>query len=179
MSITQGLSHVIDPKFLCGPAALDDFASTAAMLRRVRAEGQLCFIGNGGSAAIASHMAADFFNKGQFETRSFTDLSMLTCLSNDYGYVGAFNRQVARTMKKSDALIAISSSGESDNIIQAAKTAMAAAAVITLTGFSPNNRLRALGTYNFYVPAADYGIVETAHLGLLHALLNKVGTVGT
>jgi len=151
-----------------------DFDAVVERLKHTRkqGEGQLMFIGNGGSAAIASHMATDFMNKGRFNTRCFNDLAALTCLSNDYGYENVFSMQIARANGLGDVLIAISSSGESKNICQAVE--MAKAGIITFTGFEETNRLRSLGHYNFYVPSKNYGIVETAHLGLLHALLEAV-----
>ncbi len=154
-----------------GECPLDE---VALMLKNARQRGQLIFIGNGGSAAIASHMATDFFNKGKFAARCFNDLAALTCLANDYGYKSVFDMQVARVVKHGDVLVAISSSGESDNILCAAKTAKMVTDVVTLTGFKDDNRLRQMGTYNFHVPSTNYGIVETAHLGLLHALLEAV-----
>ncbi len=153
----------------------DQLEPVVSLLNRTRTtQNQLCFIGNGGSAAIASHMAIDFFNKGKFISRCFNDAAALTCLANDYGYKSVFDMQVARVIVRGDVLIAISSSGESDNILRAAKTAKMVADVVTLTGFKDDNRLRQIGTYNFHVPSTNYGIVETAHLGLLHALLEAV-----
>ena len=150
------------------------FERVAAALKAMRLKGQLFFIGNGGSAAIASHMAVDFFNKGRFAARCFNDAAALTCIANDYGYKNVFDMQVARVVKYGDVLVAISSSGESDNILRAAKTAKMICDVVTLTGFKEANQLRQVGTYNFHVPSENYGIVETAHLGLLHALLEAV-----
>jgi D-sedoheptulose 7-phosphate isomerase len=150
------------------------FDGVVALLKKTRQRGQLYFIGNGGSAAIASHMAIDFFNKGKFAARCFNDAAALTCIANDYGYKSVFDMQVARVIKKGDVLVAVSSSGESDNILRAAKTAKMVTDVVTLTGFKYGNRLQQMGTYNFHVPSTNYGIVETAHLGLLHALLEAV-----
>lgn len=144
------------------------------LLKKIKYKGQLCFIGNGGSAAIASHMAADFFNKGRFEARCFNDSALLTCLANDHGYKNVFDMQVARVITKHDVLVAISSSGESDNILRAVRTAKLVTDVVTLSGFRGDNQLRTLGTYSFHVPSSNYGIVEAAHLGILHALLEAV-----
>ena len=133
------------------------------------------FIGNGGSAAIASHMAADFSNKAGISALALTDFSALTCVSNDYGYRDVFERQLGWHVQEGDRLFAISSSGQSANIVNAAKYASRARLmVITLSGFAADNPLRQVGDVNFYVPSSDYGIVETAHLGILHALLEEV-----
>jgi len=148
------------------------FADAAAMLKGRRLiDAQLFFIGNGGSAAIASHMAIDFMNKGRFDARCLNDPAALTCLANDYGYKTVFEMQLGRSLKPNDVLVAISSSGQSENILAAAKSAKMVTDVVTLTGFRFDNPLRQIGTHNFWVPSNNYGIVETAHLGILHALL--------
>jgi D-sedoheptulose 7-phosphate isomerase len=133
------------------------------------------FIGNGGSAAIASHMATDFSNKGNVPSLALNDLSALTCISNDYKYENVFVKQLRWHAHAHDWLFAISSSGKSKNILWGADFALEwGMEVVTLTGFSPRNKLREMGMVNFYVPSSDYGIVETAHLGILHALLERV-----
>jgi D-sedoheptulose 7-phosphate isomerase len=155
----------------------DTFAKVAKRLQDVRELGcQLMFIGNGGSAAIASHMAIDFMNKGRLHARSFNDAAALTCLANDYGYKTVFEMQLANAIRSGDVLVAISSSGQSENILSAARNAatIPSVSVVTLTGFRFDNPLRQIGTYNFWVPSNNYGIVETAHLGILHALLEEV-----
>jgi len=151
----------------------EDFAAVVDLLKvRKLMNGQLHFIGNGGSAAIASHMAIDFLNKADFATRCYNDAAALTCLSNDYGYKDVFFRQLK--FAPSDVLFAISSSGESENIVCCAKEAALLGKVVTLSGFRFDNQLRQCGAYNFWVPSSNYGIVETVHLGLLHALLEAV-----
>ncbi len=99
---------------------------------------QVFFIGNGGSAAIASHMTADF-------------------------------------MKNGDLLVAISSSGNSRNILYAIEAAKKKnAAVITFTGFKPDNKARQLGDINVYVPCEKYGIVESIHNLILQQVVDMV-----
>jgi len=156
------------------PDTRGQFSELADTLRFSRKKSQICFIGNGGSAAIASHMAIDFFNKGKFLARSFNDAAALTCISNDYGYKSVFDMQVSRVLKHGDVLVAISSSGESENVVRAANSARLICTVATFSGFIAGNRLSRIGHFNFHVPSSNYGIVETAHLGLLHALLEAV-----
>lgn len=136
--------------------------------------GTLFFIGNGGSAAIGSHMAADWSNRAYVSAYALNDAAALTATANDYGYAEVFTRQLLHHIDEHDMLIAVSSSGMSENIIRAVNAVSDIATVVTLTGFSADNNLRKLGHINFYVPSSDYGIVETAHLGILHALLDKV-----
>ncbi len=150
------------------------YAHTLETAKSMRTFGKVFFIGNGGSAAIASHMSIDWLNKGRFEAISLTDPAALTCIANDYGYRDVFERPLMRHFGKHDILFAISSSGESENIIAAAMSASRVGTVITLSGFESDNRLRQLGVVNFYVPSKSYGIVETAHLAILHALLDEL-----
>ncbi|TAL04806.1 MAG: SIS domain-containing protein [Rhodospirillaceae bacterium] len=134
---------------------------------------KVMFIGNGGSAGIAGHMAIDFAKNGGVRSITFNDASSLTCLGNDLGYEHVFAKQVDMQGLTGDVLIAISSSGESKNILRAAEMAAAKGCmVITLSGFSPGNALRQLGTVNFYVKSGVYGFVETAHQAVLHAILD-------
>lgn len=130
------------------------------------------FIGNGGSAAIASHMAIDFSKNGEMPGICFNDGAALTCLGNDYGYEEVFARQIAFHARQDDVLFAISSSGESPNILRAVEAALERGChVITFSGFSFDNRLRALGEVNFHVAVNDYGVVEVAHTALIHAVV--------
>lgn len=83
------------------------------------------FVGNGGSAGIAGHMATDFSKVGGVRAITFNDASALTCLSNDLGYDQTFSQPVAMHGRPGDLLVAISSSGRSANILNAAKAARA------------------------------------------------------
>ncbi len=131
--------------------------------------GKIFFIGNGGSAAIASHMAIDFWKNLKIEAFSFSDSSLLTCISNDFGYDYVFAKPIEFFAAKKDILVSISSSGKSKNILKAVHAAKAKGAnVITLSGFDKNNPLRLQGICNFYVPASEYGFVEVGHQYVCH-----------
>ena len=122
------------------------------------------FVGNGGSAAIASHMTADFMKNGGLVTCSLYDTAVTTCMGNDYGYQDIFSRPLEFLASKGDLLVAISSSGKSPNIINAINAAKKKNAdVYTLTGFSSDNPIRGMGDINVYVPIEKYGIVESIH----------------
>jgi D-sedoheptulose 7-phosphate isomerase len=136
---------------------------------------KLIFVGNGGSATIASHMATDFSKNGSIRTMALNDASMLTCLANDYSYEWIFAKQIEFYAQSGDLLIAISSSGRSPNILRAVEAARNAKCdVITMSGFTPGNPLRATGDLNFYVAADRYGLVEIAHLTICHAALDFI-----
>ncbi len=151
------------------------FESAVIAAKNVRKRGgRVFFIGNGGSAAIASHMAIDWLNKAKIAAMSFNDGASLTCLANDHGYEQVFERPLLLHAQRDDLLFAISSSGRSKSILRPALGFMGTGTVITLSGFAPDNPLRKVGNINFYVPSDNYGIVETAHLSILHALLDRV-----
>jgi D-sedoheptulose 7-phosphate isomerase len=141
---------------------------------RTHAQGnKLMFIGNGGSAAIASHMATDFTKNGNLRTVAFNDGSMLTCLGNDLGYENVFAKQIEMHARQGDFLVAISSSGRSANILKGVSAARAmGCAVLTLSGFQADNPLRRQGDVNMWVNSGEYGFVEIAHLALCHAILD-------
>ena len=81
--------------------------------------GKLMFVGNGGSAANASHMAIDYWKNGGLRATAFNDASLLTCLANDYGYEHVFEKTIEMLGQPGDVLVAISSSGRSANILRA------------------------------------------------------------
>lgn len=132
-------------------------------------------IGNGGSAAIASHMAEDYTKNGGVRMLAFNDAAMLTCFANDMGYENVFKSAIAYYAESKDLIIAISSSGKSENILNAVRcAAIKGCHIITFSGFNPDNPLRRLGNLNFYVPDDSYGNVEITHLSLLHAILDFI-----
>jgi D-sedoheptulose 7-phosphate isomerase len=134
---------------------------------------KIIFIGNGGSAGIASHLAIDFSKNGGLRSLAFNDPSALTCLGNDLGYENVFAKQIEFHARPGDFLIAISSSGRSPNILAAVTAARARdCRVATYSGFTEENDLRQTGDINFYVQCQEYGFVEIAHLTLCHAILD-------
>src|SRR5262249_14111079 len=87
---------------------------------------KIMFVGNGGSAGIASHLAIDYSKNGSLRAMAFNDAAALTCLSNDLGYDRVFSEQIALHAQPGDLLVALSSSGASANILNAVKAARAA-----------------------------------------------------
>ena len=151
--------------------------AATALMARARAThaagNKLIFVGNGGSAAIASHMATDYSKNGGVRSLALNDASMLTCLGNDLGYDHVFAKQIELHARGGDLVIAISSSGRSANILNAADAAAAAGCTIaTMSGFTPDNPLRRKGEWNFYVASDRYGFVEIGHLTICHAVLD-------
>jgi D-sedoheptulose 7-phosphate isomerase len=147
-----------------------------AQARRAHAAGnKLIFVGNGGSSAIASHMATDYSKNGNIRSLTLNDAAMLTCLGNDLGYERVFAKQIELHARPGDVILAISSSGRSANIINAVAAARAGGcAVVTFSGFTADNPLRRLGEINFYIDADRYGFVEIGHLTICHAILDFI-----
>lgn len=136
---------------------------------------QLFFIGNGGSSAIASHMTADFMKNGGMNTYSLYDNAVTTCMGNDYGYEYIFSRPIEFLAREGDLLVAISSSGNSQNIMNAIETARKKEAeIITFTGFEPENKVKKTGDLNVYVPCRKYGIVESIHNLILQQIVDMI-----
>lgn len=138
-------------------------------------DSQLFFIGNGGSSAIASHMTADFMKNGGMNTYSLYDNAVTTCMGNDYGYEYIFSRPIDFLVREGDLLVAISSSGNSSNIINAIENARKKKAeIITFTGFEPRNTVKKMGDINVYVPCMKYGIVESIHNLILQQVVDMI-----
>ncbi len=153
--------------------SLDQGAGKAAemILSVGAASGKVMLIGNGGSAAIASHMQNDLCKGVGVRALVFYGTPLLTALSNDHGYGCVFERPLELWADSGDLLIAISSSGRSENILRAVRAAVARGCqIITLSGFRADNPLRRLGHLNFYISSQVYGYVEAAHSVLSHFL---------
>jgi D-sedoheptulose 7-phosphate isomerase len=145
-------------------------------LKELRAAGgRLYLVGNGGSAGVASHAVTDFLNVAKLRATTLHEPSLLTCMSNDFGYDVAFARVLATLASSGDALIAISSSGQSANIRNAAaEMRKLGGKVVTLSGFKRDNPLRSLGDVNFWLDSTDYGMVEIGHQFLLHNIADRI-----
>jgi D-sedoheptulose 7-phosphate isomerase len=149
--------------------------ATELIRRQTQAGQKVMFVGNGGSAAIASHQATDYLKNGGMKAIAFNDAALLTCLANDLGYERVFEKQIEMLADRGDVLIAISSSGKSENILRAAAAAREAGCrVVTMSGFAQDNPLRMRGEINFYVPSQSYGFVEITHLALCHSIVDTI-----
>lgn len=145
------------------------------IISQSHAGNKLMFIGNGASAAISSHMATDYWKNGGIRSVAFNDISLLTCISNDHGYKHVFEKPIEMFADAGDILMAISSSGQSENILRAVRAARSAGCqVITFSGFAKDNPLSSMGDYNFYVASPSYGPVEIIHLSLCHCICDAI-----
>ena len=151
-------------------------AQWCQLTRRVKDDNKtMYFVGNGASAMMASHMAADASKNGQFRSHAFNDVALMTAVSNDIAYEECFAVPLKRFANAGDVLVTISSSGNSPNIIRVIETAHELGiAVVTVSGMKHDNRSRQMGDINFYVPGETYGIVESSHQALLHCWLDRL-----
>jgi D-sedoheptulose 7-phosphate isomerase len=132
-------------------------------------------IGNGASASMASHVAADLAKNAHVHTEVFTDLALITAIANDMSFRDIFSEPLKRRLTKGDMVVAISSSGQSPNILRAAQTTLSLGGkVVTLSAMRSENPLRRLGDLNLYIPTQTYGMAETCHAGLLHFWIDKI-----
>lgn len=134
--------------------------------------------GNGGSAAMASHVAVDFSKNAKTNIMTFNEYDHITCLANDYGFDKWIEKTLEMYGQKGDMVILISSSGNSLNMINAAKYAKSNNIhVVTFTGFDNDNPLKSLGDQNFWVNSKAYNIVEMIHqiwlLAICDAIIGK------
>ena len=126
--------------------------------------GKIIIVGNGGSAAIASHVSVDFTKAAGMKATCFNESSLITCFANDYGYENWVARALEFYADKNDMVFLISSSGTSKNITNGARQAKEMGlSVVTLSGFSPENELRTLGNVNLWVDSTQYNVVEIVH----------------
>ncbi len=151
------------------------------LMAAIRSGKSILACGNGGSAAIINHMACDM-NKGIAADTAlrprFLSLcgepSLLTATANDYGYDRAFDLPLSLWMQPGDLLLAVSSSGNSPNILRALEfTKSIGNRSILLCGFSGGKGL-ALADVPIHVPSDNYGIVEDVHQMLLHAITQNI-----
>lgn len=169
--LSEMLSKTTCTDIADGHLSIDDgfvrWCEAAGALRALRRTVHL--IGNGASASMASHFAADLNKNAAIRTNVFSDLSLLTALANDMGYVHVFAEPLRQHAETGDMLVAISSSGRSPNILAAVDVARKKDLfVVTLSGMSIDNPLRVAGDLNFHVSASTYGYVETSHAAILH-----------
>ncbi len=149
--------------------AVDMIKSTIANQRKV------IIVGNGGSAAMASHVAVDLTKNAGIRAINFNEADLLTCFANDYGYEHWVSQALKFYADKGDLAILISSSGSSKNILNGVKTAKELGLqVMTFSGFNPENPLRKSGDINFYVDSKGYNIVEMSHHVWLLAIVDKI-----
>ncbi len=143
----------------------NDFKKFINLLKKIKKDKKkVIFAGNGGSAAMASHVSVDFSKVCKIRSTNFNEADLITCYANDYGYQNWITEALKSYADKDDLVVLISSSGKSANIVNAAKYCNKnKIKLVTFTGFKNNNPLRKLGKLNFWVNSNEYNIIEMAH----------------
>ena len=160
---------------------LDDIAKFIDTIKEARANDQfIYFIGNGGSAATASHFANDLSIGTRSSTKPFRIMSLtdnvpvLTAIGNDFGYDEIFTKQLEAYLKPNDVVVAISASGNSPNVVKALEFAKKKnAKTVSLTGFD-GGKIKSMADVNLHVPSikGEYGPVEDVHMIFDHIIGN-------
>ena len=142
-----------------------NFFEIAKILKEIKKnKKKVILVGNGGSAAMASHVSVDLTKMCKIRAVNFNEADLLTCFSNDYGYENWVQKALSFHADKGDLLICISSSGQSKNIINGAKFAKKIGCkVVTLTGFDKKNKVRKIGHVNLWLDSKNYNLVEMTH----------------
>jgi len=150
------------------------------ILDSLKAGGKVIVFGNGGSAADAQHMVAEFVGRFKKERRALpaisltTNTSTLTALSNDYSYDVSFKRQIEALGKKGDAAVGISTSGTAKNVIEALEAAKKMGlGTIALTG-KDGGRVKDIAELSVIVKSSDTPRIQEAHILLIHILCELV-----
>lgn len=165
-------------------SALDAFL--AAIKSGIKHGSRIWILGNGGSAAISDHFATDLAKVnidtglGIFATSLCSNGPVLTALSNDYSYSDAFAHQVRAFVKRGDLVVAVSSSGNSENVIRAIEQGRRAEAVtVGLSGFD-GGRLAQAAEISIHVRTdiGDYATAEDAHSVICHAISLQLRRLG-
>ena len=168
-------------------ATADTLAEPASMAavkiaQALRQGGKIMFCGNGGSAGDSQHLAAEFVatldhrkpREGLAAIALTTDSSLITAFSNDFGFEGIFDRQVETLGQAGDVLFAISTSGNSENVLRAAQVAQQKdILVIALTGQS-GGKIAAHADILLNVPSDKTMHIQESHIALGHAITAAV-----
>jgi D-sedoheptulose 7-phosphate isomerase len=164
---------------LAGPIA----AAAERMVQCLRADGKILACGNGGSAADSQHFAAELLNRFEMERPGLaamaltTDTSTLTSIANDYDFNQVFSKQVRALGHKNDLLLAISTSGNSKNVLAAVAAAHEnGMGVVALTGRNGGGMTEALQATDIHicVPAQSTARIQEVHLLTLHCLCDAI-----
>lgn len=137
--------------------------------------GKVILAGNGGSAAMASHVAVDMTKNAGIRAVTFNEYDLITTLANDFGYENWISKAIEFYHNPNDIIVLISASGQSQNVLNAAtKSKELGLTVITFSGMSPQNPLRNQGDINLWVDSQIYNIVEMTHHIWLLAIVDMI-----
>jgi len=156
---------------------VQELIEVADLMKLAHKNGKKTLIfGNGGSAAMASHVSVDITKNAKLRCVNFNEAALITCFANDFGFEHWVEKAVDFYGDEQDLLVLISSSGSSTNMLNAVKAAREKKfiAIVTLTGFEQDNFLRQLGDINLWVDSKAYNFVENVHQIWLLAIVDLI-----
>jgi len=176
----QELLHSLNT-FIATEKAMDNFEEIVELCISTIKNGNIIyFVGNGGSAADSQHIAAEFVARFKLDRQAIpalaltTDMSNVTAIANDYDFSQIFSRQLQALGRSGDILFCLSTSGNSENVINAAKCAsVLGAKSVAVTG-NINNRLMDHCDFHLVVDSDQTSSVQEAYLVILHSLCEAV-----
>ena len=148
--------------------------------KKIDAGGKILLCGNGGSASDSQHIAAEFVNRFKINRSPLpaisltTDTSNITSIANDFGFQYIFSKQIQAIANEQDVLIAISTSGKSENVIEALKVAKEKNILtLSMTGKNINN-VEQYSDLNVSIPSDETGVVQQAHITILQIIAGLI-----
>jgi D-sedoheptulose 7-phosphate isomerase len=156
-----------------------------ALIASLQSGGKIMTCGNGGSAADALHLSEELIGKYHCPRRPLpalclnADVTVLTCIGNDFGFEQIFARQVAALALSNDILVVFTTSGNSANILAAIATARNCGVRTILVGGKNGGRVRGLCDYELIVPSDNTARIQEIHTLILHTWLDQIDTVFT
>ncbi len=136
---------------------------------------KVIIFGNGGSAAISSHVSVDLTKNAKIRSINFNEADLLTCFSNDFGYEKVYSKSLEFYADAGDVVIIISASGKSKNLLEAAKICKKKKILLfTFTGFLKSNPLKKMGNINLWVNSKAYNIIENIHQIWLLSIVDRI-----
>jgi len=159
----------------------DSIVNVAGLIvASIHAEGKIFLFGNGGSATDASHIAAEFVGRYDRDRAPLpalalsTDTAVITCIANDYDYADIFARQISGLGRKGDIAIALSTSGNSPNVLKAVEVARNLGLITMAWTGKDGGKLASLVDYPFVVPSKVTARIQECHITLGHVLCELV-----
>jgi len=179
--VREALRELADTAARTADQLADDVARAATLVRdTVRAGRTLYFCGNGGSAADAQHLATEYVVRYRRNRRAYpavaltTDTSLLTACGNDFGFDHVFERQVQALCRAGDLLVVHSTSGNSPNVLLAARAAREAGARVLALSARDGGALRELADVNVVIPTDRTDRAQELHLCVGHLICDLV-----
>ncbi len=145
------------------------------LIKKKKKKNKVLIFGNGAGASIASHVASDLTNSSKVKALSFDNTAQLTCFANDYKFEKWIKKTIEYYYDKGDLIILLSASGNSKNILNAAKYCNKKRInYFSITGFRKNNKLNKLSKNYYWIDSKSYNHIESIQLLILLSLVDRL-----